>query len=166
MKKYIIKLFLGAVFISVIPSCTKKLEQVNPNAQTSATFWKTADDALQGVNAAYGSLLIDGAYMRFTPALLDVRGDDVKSNSPWTAFANIGRFTLGVSDPAGYGWAYGAYYEGVSRSNQVLDYVPSIAMDADLKNRILGQAYFLRGLYFFHLVNFFGKDSDPSLKNW
>ncbi|MHA4806672.1 RagB/SusD family nutrient uptake outer membrane protein [Flavitalea flava] len=161
MKKYIIKLFFGAAFISVIPACTKKLEQVNPNAQTSATFWKTADDALQGVNAAYGSLLIDGAYMRFTPALLDVRGDDVKSNSPWTALANIGRFALGVSDPAGYGWAYGAYYEGVSRSNQVLDYVPAIAMDAGLKDRILGQAYFLRGLYFFHLVNFFGKVALP-----
>jgi len=160
-KNNVIYLITFAGMVNIMPGCTKKLEQTNPNAQTSATFWKTGTDALQGVNAAYGSLIIDGTYMRFTPALLDVRGDDVRSNSPWTAFANIGRFALGTSDPAGYGWAYGAYYEGISRSNQVLDYVPSINIDAALKNRILGQAYFLRGLYFFHLVNFFGRVALP-----
>ncbi|HEY8658208.1 MAG TPA: RagB/SusD family nutrient uptake outer membrane protein [Hanamia sp.] len=141
--------------------CNKKLDQANPNSQTSTTFWKNGDDALKGVNAAYGSLLIDGTYMRFTPALLDVRGDDIRSNSPWTAFANIGRFALGTADGAGYGWAFGAYYEGVARANQVLDNVPNIKMDAALQNRILGEAYFLRGLYFFHLVNFFGKVALP-----
>jgi hypothetical protein len=145
----------------LMTGCTKKLDQSNPNSQTSATFWQTGDDAIKGVNAAYGSLLIDGTYMRFTPALLDIRGDDVRSNSPWTAFANIGRFALGTADPAGYGWAFGAYYEGVARANQVLDNVPNIKMDDALKTRILGEAYFLRGLYFFHLVNFFGKVALP-----
>ena len=141
--------------------CTKKLEQSNPNLQTSSTFWQNSGDALKGVNAAYGSLLIDGTYMRFTPALLDIRGDDIKSNSPWTAFGNIGRFALGTADAAGYGWAFASYYEGVARANQVLTNVPGITMDAALKNRILGEAYFLRGLYFFHLVNFYGKVALP-----
>lgn len=141
--------------------CTKKLDQANPNSQTSATFWKTGEDAIKGLNAAYGSLLIDGTYMRFTPALLDIRGDDIKSNSPWTAFGNIGRFALGTADGAGYGWAFASYYEGVARANQVLDNVPGITMDAALKNRIIGEARFLRGLYFFHLVNFFGKVALP-----
>jgi len=161
-KNNILYLIVAAIIVNINTGCTKHLEQVNPNAQTSATFWKTGDDALQSVNAAYGSLLIDGTYMRFTPAMLDIRGDDIKSNSPWTAFANIGRFALGTSDAAGYGWAYGAYYEGVSRANQVLDYVPVIDMDESLKNRILGQAYFLRGLYFFHLVNFYGRVALPT----
>ena len=160
-RKHIIYSAAFTAVMGLTTSCEKKLDQVNPNTQTSATFWKTGDDAVQGLNAAYGSLIIDGTYMRFTPALLDVRGDDVRSNSPWTAFANIGRFALGTSDPAGYGWAYGAYYEGISRANQVLDYVPNITMDAELKNRILGQAYFLRGLYFFHAVNFFSKVALP-----
>ena len=141
--------------------CSKKLEQVNQNAQTSATFWKTSSDAVAGLNATYGSLIIDGTYMRFTPAMLDIRGDDIKSNSPWTAFANIGRFALGTADGAGYGWAFASYYEGISRANQVLDNVPAITMDAALKSRIMGEAYFLRGLYYFHLVNFFGNVALP-----
>lgn len=148
-----------AVLLSA--GCTKKLDQSNPNSQTSATFWQSQDDAVKGVNAAYGSLLIDGTYMRFTPALLDIRGDDIKSNSPWTAFGNIGRFALGTADGAGYGWAFGSYYEGVARANQVLDNIPAITMDETLKSRLVGEATFLRGLYFFHLVNFFGKVALP-----
>jgi len=143
-------------------SCNKKLEQTNPNAQTAATFWQTSSDALQGVTAAYAPMLLDGAYMRFTPILLDVRGDDIRSNSPWTAISGVGKFALGTADPSGYGWAFDEYYEGVSRCNQVLDNVPAIKMDAALKNRVLGQAYFLRGLYFFHLVDLFGNVALPT----
>ena len=150
---------VGAVILS--SGCSKKLDQSNQNVQTSATFWQNGGDALKGVNSVYGTLLIDGAYMRFTPALLDIRGDDIKSNSPWSAFGNIGRFALGTADGAGYGWAFASYYEGISRANQVLQNVPGIKMDETLKSRIIGEAYFLRGLYFFHLVNFFGKVALP-----
>lgn len=146
----------------LLANCNKKLDQVNPNAQTSASFWKTGSDALQGVNAAYSPLLIDGGYMRFTPVLLNVPGDDVRSNSPWTAISGVGRFSLGTSVSDGYGWAFDAYYEGVFRCNQVLDNVPAISMDDALKNRVLGQAYFLRGLYFFHLVEMFGNVPLPT----
>ncbi|MEO6230728.1 MAG: RagB/SusD family nutrient uptake outer membrane protein [Ferruginibacter sp.] len=162
MKIY--KSLIGIATVSAVmltSGCTKNLDQSNPNSQTSATFWQTKDDAIKGVNAAYGSLLIDGTYMRFTPALLDIRGDDIKSNSPWTAFGNIGRFALGTADGAGYGWAFASYYEGIARANQVLDHITSIQMDAGLKSRIIGEATFLRGLYFFHLVNFFGKVALP-----
>src|SRR3954452_11761676 len=96
--KYFIWAFAAVVCLS---ACTKKLDQVNPNQQTAASFWKTQADAIAGLNAAYGSLIIDGTYMRFTPAMLDIRGDDVRSNSPWTAFYNIGRFALGTADGAG-----------------------------------------------------------------
>ncbi|PJJ75223.1 putative outer membrane starch-binding protein [Thermoflavifilum aggregans] len=148
----------GLVLIS---SCSKNLNQINPNAQTSASFWKTSTDALQGINAAYAPLLLDGLFMRFTPVLTDVRGDDVRSNSPWTAIRNAAIFSLNTSDPSGYGWTFDELYEGVYRCNQVLDFVPGIQMDQNLKNRILGQAYFLRGLYFFYLADLFGNVAIP-----
>ncbi len=156
------KYFSLAIVLCCAVGCTKKLDQVNPVQQTSESFWKTSDDAVAGVNAAYASLLNDGTYMRFTPLLLDVRGDDIKSNSPWPAISNIGRFGLGTADNSGYGWAFETYYQGINRCNQVLDKVPGISMDATLKDRILGQAFFLRGLYFFHLVNFYGKVALPT----
>ena len=69
---------------------------------------------------------------------------------------NVGHFNSNVADAAIYGWAYETYYQGIYRANQVLTNVPAIEFqNAALKNRILGQAYFLRGLYLFHAVNMF-----------
>src|SRR5215831_1081617 len=146
--KYLSLLILAVPAGFIINSCTKKLDQQNPNQQTVQTFWQSQDDAIKGVNAVYSTLIEDGTFMRMTPCLLDARGDDVHSNSPWPVLGNMGRFSLGTGDPGGYGWAFSDYYEGVNRANQVLDKVPGINMDADLKTRLLGQAYFLRGLYF------------------
>ncbi|UOB16491.1 RagB/SusD family nutrient uptake outer membrane protein [Abyssalbus ytuae] len=149
---------LVGVIILLATGCVsdEDLNQVSPNFDTAASFWQNDTDALKGVNAVYGSLLTDGTYMRSTPLLLDLKGDGTRSNSPWSAMANVGRFNTSISDAAIYGWAFETYYQGIYRANQVLDNVPGIEMeDSALKNRILGQAYFLRGLYFFHAVNMF-----------
>ena len=150
-----------AVFFSLAmltTSCVENedLTQLDPNNDAVDSFWKTDQDALEGVNAAYGSLLTDGTYMRSTPLLLDAKADDSRTNSPWPSMYNVGHFNSNVADAAIYGWAYETYYQGVYRANQVLTNLPNIAFaDEALKNRILGQAYFLRGLYLFHAVNMF-----------
>lgn len=151
--------YLG-IFISftvVFSSCVNDddLIQNDPNVDTTANFWKNDQDAVKGINAAYAALLTDGTYMRSTPLLLDLKGDDTRSQSPWDAMYNVGRFNSAPSNSAIYGWAYETYYIGINRCNQVLENVPKIEMDGALKNRILGQAYFLRGLYLFHAVNMF-----------
>ncbi|TRX37787.1 RagB/SusD family nutrient uptake outer membrane protein [Flavobacterium restrictum] len=159
MKYKIFKYIAGCFSLAIVTtSCVNNedLLQVDPNVATADSFWKTDQDAIEGVNAAYGSLLTDGTYMRSTPLLLDLKGDDTRSNSPWDAMYNVGRFNSNVSNSAIYGWAYETYYQGIYRANQVLTNVPKIEMtDAALKSRILGQAYFLRGLYLFHAVNMF-----------
>ena len=164
--KYKIFNYITVFFsLAVATSCVdnEDLLQVDPNVETAASFWKTDQDAIEGVNAAYGSLLTDGSYMRSTPLLLDLKADDTRSNSPWGAMYNVGRFNSNPTDPAIYGWAFETYYQGIYRANQVLTNVPNIAFeDAALKNRILGQAYFLRGLYFFHAVNMFKKVPLPT----
>lgn len=155
MKKINILVFIVAM--AGLSGCSKQLDQSNPNAQTSSTFWKSEADGILGVNAAYGSLLADGTYMRSTPLMLDTRGDDIRSNSPWDQMYNAGKFALKPGNWDIYGWAYETFFQGVSRCNQVLENVPGIQMDQALKDRLMGQAYFLRGLYFYHLVNFFGR---------
>jgi len=135
-KKVIIAL---SATLLITTSCEDKLDQVNPNAQTSSSYWNNQEDALKGINAVYLSLAIDGSYMRSTPLLLDNRGDDAMSNSPWDQMYNSGKFALNAGNTAIYGWAFGAYYEGIFKANQVLDYVPGITMDANLKKRILAK---------------------------
>ena len=77
------------------------------------------------------------------------------SNSPWNEIYNCGKFAEDVNGFAASA-PFTAYYQGVFRANQVLENVPGdISMDTALKNRILGQTYFLRGLYYFHLADIY-----------
>lgn len=151
-----ITVFLSLALVTTSCVDNEDLTQLDPNNDSVDNFWKTDEDALQGVNAAYGSLLTDGTYMRSTPLLLDAKADDSRTNSPWPSMYNVGHFNSNVADAAIYGWAYETYYQGIYRANQVLTNVPGIEFeDEALKNRIIGQAYFLRGLFFFHAVNMF-----------
>ncbi|WP_116789078.1 RagB/SusD family nutrient uptake outer membrane protein [Flavobacterium psychrotrophum] len=146
------------VLALTLTGCVKddELHQIDPNLDSAAAFWKTEEDAAKGVNAVYASLITDGTYMRSTPLLLDGKADDARSNSPWAAMANVGRFNSNIADASIYGWAFETYYQGIYRANQVLDKVPGITFtDEAYKNRLLGQTYFLRGLYLFHAVNMF-----------
>jgi len=153
-----------ASFILLLGSCVTEddLLQVDPNVETNESFWQNDQDAILGINAVYGSLLTDGTYMRSTPLLLDTKADDSRSLSPWGSMYNVGRFNSSIADPAIYGWAYETYYQGIYRANQVLENVPNIEMeDAALRDRVLGQAYFLRGLFLFHAVNMFNNVPVP-----
>jgi starch-binding outer membrane protein, SusD/RagB family len=135
-------------------ACDDKLDISNPNRQTTSDFWQTESQAMAGCNAIYATLIIDGTYTRMTPALSDGRGDDVTGDSPWPDLVQVSNFTIPTtSGPVQWIWA--DYYRVVWRANQVLENTVGIEMDEALKNRILGQAYFLRGLAYFKLANFY-----------
>ena len=52
MKKNALKYLILLLPLSLVTkSCEKKLNQVNPNQQTSTTFWQNASDAVSGMNA-------------------------------------------------------------------------------------------------------------------
>lgn len=140
----------------VIAGCEKELDIDNPNEATVEAFWKNQSDAVAGVNAVY-STLHRGAISRWMPFYHIVRSDEGKSTSPATDIVNnMDKFL--VTDYNFWG-AYDIWkdiYVGVFRANQVIDNVPAIAMDESLKTRVLGEAKFLRGLFYYNLVSLWG----------
>lgn len=154
MKK--IKLMVLSALLLTAVSCKKDfLELSNPNVQTSGSFWKTEADAEAGVNAIYQSLYYDGTFLRFAQCALDFRGDDVMSPSPWDVLSNTGSFKL-FNNTIMQEWLWVAFYGGVTRSNLAIANIDNIEFkDAALKNRLKGEAYFLRALHYYYLVTFF-----------
>lgn len=153
MKKVI---FILAILV-VSGGCDKRLEQVNPNRQTAPDYWKTKDQAFAGTTAIYNAFILDGTYMRSLPGLQDSRGDDFTGDSPWLDLELTGKFIIPTtSDPVF--WIWRDLYLAINRANQVLAKVsayPADILTADEKNRLLGQAYFLRGLAYWNLaINF------------
>jgi hypothetical protein len=66
------------------------------------------------------------------------------------------------------GHSYNSKYEIVNRANAVIINVPNITMDKTLKDRILGEAYFLRGFANWRLHVIYGEVvliSDQDLSN-
>jgi tetratricopeptide (TPR) repeat protein len=153
MKKIMVVLLI--VFLA--GSCERKLDQSNPNALTSVDYWKTKDQAYAGTTAIYNALILDGTYMRSLVGLTDSRGDDFTGDSPWLDLVLTGKFIIPTtSDPVF--WIWRDLYLIVNRSNQVLSYVGNYSesvISKDEKDRLLGQAYFLRGLAYFNLANEF-----------
>jgi len=106
-----------------------------------------------------------GTVFRNDVILQDMASDDV--NKKWSPDGDqswmdqVVSFNFTSSNQAFNGqWSYD--YEGISRANQAIAYltdpavIAKIGIDASLKNRLLGEAHFLRAFYYFDLVNNFG----------
>jgi len=155
MKKYIYILF--AAFL--MNSCDVDVE--NPNTITTATFWKTEKDAQYGINAVYNYFYKPDLFSRWMWFRLDLTSDEGFSQSPWSELREWTEFKYRVYNFAeGNRGTYGACYRAIFRANQVLHYVPDIEFTNESdKNVILGQAYFLRGLYYYYLALLWGGEN-------
>src|SRR5690606_8178595 len=97
---------------------------------------------------------LDGTYNRSFPGLQDSRGEDIKGDSPWGDLVATGQFVI-PNTSAPVEWIWRDFYLTIGRANKVIENVSlyeGTDLTADAKNRILGQAYFLRALSYFSLV--------------
>jgi hypothetical protein len=162
MKKMFLKYkwFLISVCFVTVPvilqNCNRKdLDLTNPNELPITAFWKSADDAEKGLVACYGPLTSIQAWGRMLGAILTIQRGDEVNPFPSTGVQDVGTFLAKSSDGrVSEGW--GELNAIVARANAVLFYVPSIQMDNAQKERILGEAYFMRGLAHFYLLNMWG----------
>jgi starch-binding outer membrane protein, SusD/RagB family len=153
MKK-IISLLFTLLFIST--ACDDNLDIVNPNQPTVEIYWQTADHAVKGVNAVY-STLHRGGISRWMPFYYIVRSDEGKSTSPATEIVNnMDIFLITDYNFWGANDIWRDNYVGIFRANQVITFVPDIQMEEDLKARVVGEAKFLRGMFYYHLVTLWG----------
>lgn len=142
--------------ILAVPACNSDLLDIdNPNQATNETFWKTVSDAEAGVNACYSALYKEGTWMRWLSFRYDLTSDEGWSSSPWNELAEWTKFNY-----ANYNFYEGNvvhwehFYVGIYRCNQVLKYVPEIDFGtaSDRKESILGEAKFLRSLWYFQVI--------------
>ena len=106
-----------------------------------------------------------GTVFRDDFILADIASDDVKKkwnpdgDQAW--MDQVQSFNFTASNQAFNGqWTYD--YEGISRANLAISYLTDaalttkIAIAPALRDRLLGELYFLRAFYYFDLVNNFG----------
>jgi hypothetical protein len=107
----------------------------------------------------------DGIVTRNDFILHDIASDDMQKkwnpdgDQAW--MDELDNFSFTASNGGFNGiWSYN--YEGIARANLAISYltdnevVTKIGLDANLRNRLLGEVYFLRAFYYFDLVVNFG----------
>src|SRR5256885_7469685 len=132
------------------------LDLTDRNEPSSDTFWQTPAQALAGVNAAYNALENNGTYGRWFVFATDLRSDIGMILSPWTDLSNFTKFTFTTYDFEVNREIWQHHYQAIFRANQVIARVRGIAMDAALRDRIVGEAKFIRALLYFNLVRLYG----------
>lgn len=153
MKTQFTKLLLLLVVITSFSSCDNELEIQDTNRLLADQYYSTQEEAQAAVDAIYNAFIIDGNYQRMTPIMGDARGDEVRSRSPWIFLAQTANFTVPSTDTA-LEIPYIGYYSIINRANQAIEAVSQIEeIEPQLRERMLGQAYFLRALAYFNATN-------------
>jgi starch-binding outer membrane protein, SusD/RagB family len=125
-----------------------------------ANFYRNTGDALAAVNAVYASFINstgDGYYGRNFPMLVEFPTEAVTSGrlGGTNERSMPDNYTLTPSH-AYIATVWTSAYQAINRANAVLDNVPQIEMVDSVKQRILGEAKFLRALHYFNLVRMWG----------
>ncbi|MCB9267258.1 MAG: RagB/SusD family nutrient uptake outer membrane protein [Lewinellaceae bacterium] len=163
MKRYIhilVMLFLAA---GLLPACRNLLEE-NPKDQVFVeNYFQTSNDAVAAVNSIYAILnstssppTFGGVYHSSYWVVAGLASDDMENRQAGNPdLDQLETFTFKPVNSFLYDIWRNAY-KGISNANFAIEGIPRVEMDEGLKNRLLGEAHFLRGMLYFDLVRLFG----------
>jgi starch-binding outer membrane protein, SusD/RagB family len=152
------KLIIGFISLLLVAgiSCKRDFLNVQPKDKISSeTTW--ADGALSeafvfGVYSYFG-------YGGFEEQALAVYTDEAMFTH---AGRNIERFTQGTENASGLAWIsptyeWGNMYKAIRAANVAIDRLPTSTFTDDvLRDKLLGEVYFLRAYYYQQLLRFYG----------
>lgn len=145
-----------------LTACSEDFTDLSPVSQRNVkAFYKTGNDMVTAINAAYKALHLTGTYNQSYWVMNEMRSDNTDGGADQTGLgANlniIDNFNENAATAEIITAAYLDSYVGISRCNLVLDRIEPVAMDETLKNRIKGEALFLRSLFYYNLAVSFGR---------
>ena len=154
----IIKYIAVLAMIMTVSSCKKYLDKAPLDSINTANFFKTETDAITAINGAYQPLQWPKLYnLRIWTTDIWAGNSIVGAGGGTDGIEtqDISNFVTSTDNAAALDiWRGPA--PGILRCNLVLQNVPGMSISQNLKNRILGEAYFLRAHYYFILVRLFG----------
>lgn len=163
IKKYKITWAASILLAATLMVSCDELLELEPVTEISAeTAYDSEDRIVSALNSAYDPLqwqFSQGAHT-FGQLFQSIRADDHHSQQAtfWAPGLNFDQFTSITSTNTNIQGLWSKLYKGVGRSN----YAMELATDFEgfetngLQQKIIAEAKFLRGLYYFELVKLYG----------
>lgn len=135
-------------------SCDDFLNTELKGEYSTSNYYTSEQNAVMAVNAIYNSLYGNTLWI-----FGDVASDDAVKGGNAGDQADINAINdfSARSDNGVLNTYWKAAYETVSRANNAIANIPAVAMDQATKDRLSGEAKFLRAWSYFNLTNIFGK---------
>lgn len=145
--------------------CKDYLTEIEPGTTLLEDFFTSTDAAVQNVTGCYTPLMWEYNRTYFSEWFIgDIASDDaLKGGGTTTDMADaydIENWRTTDQNTLLLDF-YRANYQGIGRCNLALEYIGNMEVGIDkeftqdMKNRLLGEAYFLRAYYYFRLVRVF-----------
>src|SRR5687767_121896 len=159
-QKNINKLVVAAllVFTSII-ACDRKLDVLDQNNPTTESYFKTAAELQNGVNAIYSSLRSAQLIGREWFFLHDMRGGECASGGAQLEAPRAELLSQPSPAPSNSVMSdvWTGSYRMINRANLVITKAPEITDNTSLRDRLVAEARFLRAWAYFELVSQWGE---------
>ena len=149
------RIFIVIIMAIGFNSCSSFLDEHPTDRLTTVNFYQSTKDAQAAVNATYQQL--NSIYNRLMYNLCDLPCDGMKNGLGMPnaflqdlAYMRHNQGNTFIRD------MWNNCYSGIARANAAIENIPNVNMEEGLKNRLIAEARFLRALYYFNLVRFFG----------
>lgn len=152
-KKYIFPLIALALGTT---SCSESWVDTKPNGEpTTAFFWKSEEDVDKALNAMYIPMRYESTWGR-NLFWMQNASDDLVTGRVRSESDNIKNFNI-TGREGGLTGGWKDVYWMLNKANQVIEGIPTATnVSEELKNRALGEAYFVRGFSHFWLAYMWG----------
>ena len=159
MKRNIKILSVTIVLVAaVIFACNKKLDITDQNNPTTESYFKTAAELQNGVNAVYSTMRSGNLWGREGFYLHDMRGGETGAGGP--QLGSVYQEVLLQPSPSTTNGLIGEMWTGsyqmINRANLVISKAPGITDNVALRDVTVGEAEFLRAWAYFELVAHWG----------
>lgn len=144
--------------------CKDYLTAQEPGVTMLADFFGSKEAAVQCVTGCYVPLMWEYNSTYYSEWFIgDIVSDDAlkggQNTNDMSAAFDMENWQTTPSNQILLDF-YRAQYQGIARCNLALQNIPNMATDtafsSSLKNRLIGEAHFLRGYYYFRLLRVFG----------
>ena len=154
--QYIKTTLLLSILLLSISSCKKFLEETPNNALPTESSITDANTARAAIIGAYDRL--QEYYAANYPTLGTITTDNVVFNGTLSQYLQLDQNAIPTDNVITVA-AYQGIYRAINSANSVIAYVPTVTdptLSTAEKDRILGEAYFIRALSYFDLARGWG----------
>lgn len=155
---------LGAFVIFTLgigfSGCRKSFLDETPRAQTPDDYFNSNANAATELVTAIYSKLYDWQQHGFSwIGMTSIASDEgEKGSDPGDSGSDKEQFDKlnWSSTSISFGEVWESNFEGIARANKAIDMLPTLDVNTDLRDRLIGESRFLRAYFYWNLVRSFG----------